>query len=111
MSNNKQRLTKASVVRELLIDLLHPLDVEAAALCVVEHGFGIIDSHNAVRCFLNRLWCIPRLVDVTARVVLQLRNISPVQCNKNDLKKEKINKKKLAKSGNIINKKILKYKD
>lgn len=95
----RERLTKASVVRELLIDLLHPLDVEAAALCVVYHGFGIVDSHNAVRCLLNRFRCIPRLVDVTAWVVLQLRNISPVQCN--------TSYQKTCRGANIINKTVL----
>ncbi len=38
---------------ELLVNLFHSLDVEPAALCVVNHGFGVIHSHHTVGCLLD----------------------------------------------------------
>lgn len=62
---------------ELLVDLLHSLYVEPAALCVVDHGLGVVYSHDAVGCLLDRLWGSPRLIDVSVGIVLQLRNVAP----------------------------------
>lgn len=62
---------------ELLVNLFHSLDVKPAALRVVDHRFGIIHSHHTVGCFLDRLWGVPRLIDVPVRVVLQDGNVTP----------------------------------
>lgn len=70
-------LTEPSVVGQLLVDLLHPLDVESAALGVVDHGFGVIHPHHAVGCLLDRLRSVPRLVDVAVGVVLQDGDVVP----------------------------------
>lgn len=70
---------------ELLINLFHPLNVESAALCMVDHRFGVIHSYHTVGCLLERLRCIPRLVDVPVRVVLQDGDVTPVGRFKKDL--------------------------
>lgn len=57
-------LTKASVAGELLVDLLHALDVEAAGLGVVHHGLGVVHAHNALGRLLHALRCVPGVVDV-----------------------------------------------
>lgn len=62
-------LTKASVVRQLLVNLLHSLDVEPAALSMVDHRFRIVHTHNAVGLFLHRFWSVPWLIDVAVRIV------------------------------------------
>ena len=64
------RLTESSVMGELLVNLFHPLDVEPAALCVVDHGFGVVHSHHTVGSLLDRLWGVPGLVYVPVWVVL-----------------------------------------
>lgn len=84
----KLRLTESSVVRQLLVNLLHPLDVEATALRVVNHRFGIVHAHHTVGRLLDRLWCVPRLVDVTVGIVLQDGNVTPA--GKSSAKKNKI---------------------
>lgn len=38
---------------ELLVNLFHPLDVEPAALSMVDHWFGVIHSHHTVGCLLD----------------------------------------------------------
>lgn len=38
---------------ELLVNLFHPLDVESAALSVVDHWFGVIHSYHTVGCLLD----------------------------------------------------------
>lgn len=70
---------------QLLINLLHPLDVEPAALSVVDHRFWVIHSHNTVGCLLDGLRCVPGLVDVPVRVVLQDGDVTPVRSVKEDL--------------------------
>lgn len=62
---------------ELLVNLFHSLNVEPAALCVVDHRFGVIHSHHAVGCLLDRLRGVPRLIDVPVRVVLQYGDVTP----------------------------------
>lgn len=57
-------LTEASVAGELLVDLLHPLDVEAAGLGVVHHGFGVVDTDHAFGRLLHALGSVPGVVNV-----------------------------------------------
>lgn len=64
-------------MRELLVHLLHPLDVESAALRVVDHRFGVIHPHHTVGCLLDSLRGVPRLVDVAVWVVLQDGDVVP----------------------------------
>lgn len=60
----RRLLTKASVAGELLVDLLHALDVEAAGLGVVHHGLGVVHADDALGRFLHALWCVPGVVDI-----------------------------------------------
>lgn len=46
-------LAKSSVARKLLVDLLHPLDVEAACFSMVHHGFGVVDADDALGSSLH----------------------------------------------------------
>jgi hypothetical protein len=46
-------LTEASVMGQLLVDLLHPLYVQPAGLGVVDHGFGVVHAHHAVGGLLD----------------------------------------------------------
>lgn len=71
------RLTESSVVGQLLVNLLHPLDVQSAALGVVYHGLGVIHPHHAVGRLLDRLRGIPGLVEVPVWVVLQDGYVAP----------------------------------
>lgn len=57
-------LTQTPVAAQLLVDLLHPFNVEAAGLCVVHHGFGVMDADDAFSSRLHGLWGIPGVVDV-----------------------------------------------
>lgn len=57
-------LTEASVAGELLVDLLHALDVEAAGLSVVHHGLGVVHADDTLGRLLHTLRCIPGVVDV-----------------------------------------------
>lgn len=59
--------TQSSVSAQLLVDLLHPLDVEPARLCVVHHGLRVMDSNDALGRRLHRLWSVPRVVDELSR--------------------------------------------
>lgn len=70
-------LTEALVVGQRVVDLFHPLYVEAAPLCMVEHGSGVVHPHHTVSGLLHRVWGRPGLVDVPVRVVLQLGYIPP----------------------------------
>lgn len=70
-------LTESSVVGQLLVNLFHPLDVESAALGVVDHGFGVVHPHHTVGCLLDRLRSVPRLVDVPVGVILQDGDVAP----------------------------------
>lgn len=62
---------------ELLVNLFHSLNVESAALRMVDHRFGVIHSHHTISCLLDRLWGVPWLIDVPVWVVLQNRDVSP----------------------------------
>lgn len=57
-------LTKSPVSAELLVDLLHPLDVEPARLRVVHHGLRVMDADYALGGRLHGLRSVPRVVDV-----------------------------------------------
>ena len=57
-------LTEAPVTGELLVDLFHALDVEAAGFCVVHHGLRVVDSNNTLGCLLYRLRSVPGIIDV-----------------------------------------------
>lgn len=70
-------LTESSVVGQLLVDLLHPLDVEPAALGVVDHGSGVVHPHHTARPLLHRLRGVPGLVDVAVGEVLQDGDVAP----------------------------------
>lgn len=70
-------LTQAAVAGELLVDLLHPLHVEAAGLGVVHHGFGVVHTDHALGRLLHALGCIPGVVDVLGREALQYGKIAP----------------------------------
>lgn len=64
-------------MRELLVNLLHAFDVEPAALGVVDHGFGVIHTHDAVGRLLDRFRSVPRLVNVAVGKVFQLGDVPP----------------------------------
>lgn len=70
-------LTESPVVGQLLVDLLHPLDVEPAALGVVDHGSGVVHAHHTARPLLHRLRGVPGLVDVAVGEVLQDGDVAP----------------------------------
>lgn len=59
-----QALTKASVAGQLLVDLLHALDVEATGLGMVHHGLGVVHTNNALGRLLHALWRVPWVIDV-----------------------------------------------
>ncbi|KAJ8951839.1 hypothetical protein NQ318_019814 [Aromia moschata] len=63
------------VVGQLLVDLLHPLDVHAAGHRVVHHRQRVVLAHDALRRPLDVLGGGPRLVDVLRRHVLQHRQV------------------------------------
>lgn len=56
--------TQSSVAGKLLVNLLHPLYVDAASLSMVHHGLGVVDSDDAFCRLLHFLWGIPRIIDV-----------------------------------------------
>lgn len=64
MSECIDALTQAPVSAQLLVDLLHPLDVEPACLCVVHHGLRVMNADYALGGRLHGLWGVPRVVDV-----------------------------------------------
>ena len=70
-------LTEASVMGQLLVDLLHPLYVQPAGLGVVDHGFGVVYAHHAVGGLLDGQGGVPGLVDVAVWVVLQDWDVMP----------------------------------
>lgn len=57
-------LTQSPVAAQLLVDLLHPLDVEPARLRVVHHGFRVMDADYALGGRLHGVRGVPRVVDV-----------------------------------------------
>lgn len=70
-------LTEASVTGELLVDLFHPLNVEAAGLCVVHHGLGVMHSNNAFGCFLHALRSVPGIVNILGWEPSQNGQVAP----------------------------------
>lgn len=62
---------------QLLVDLPHPLNVEAAGLGMVHHGLGVVHTHNAARHPLHLLGGVPRVVDVLGWEVFQDREVAP----------------------------------
>lgn len=62
---------------QLLIHLLHSFNVESTALCMLDHGLGIIHPHHTVGRLLHRLRGVPGLVDVAVGVVFQNGDVAP----------------------------------
>lgn len=75
----RRLLTEASVAGELLVDLLHPLDVEAAGLGVVHHGFGVVNSDHAFGCLLHALRSVPGVVNVFGWETPQDGQVTPAR--------------------------------
>lgn len=69
--------TQSSVAGKLLVNLLHPLYVDAAGLSMVHHGLGVMDSYDALGCLLHILWGIPRIIDVFGWKTPQYGQITP----------------------------------
>lgn len=46
-------LTEAPVSRQLLVDLLHSLNVETTSLCVIDNGPGVVHANDALGGLLN----------------------------------------------------------
>lgn len=63
--------TFVSAAEIVLVDLLHPLQVDAADLRMVYHGLGVVNSNDAFCILLGFLWGPPGVVDVFGREVLQ----------------------------------------
>lgn len=61
----------SSVVNQLLVDLLHPLDIILALLDVIHHWHGIISANDALCSSLNRLGRGPGFMDVLGGEVLK----------------------------------------
>ena len=57
-------LTESPVTGELLVDLFHALDVDAAGLCVVHHGLWIMLADNTFSCLLHGLWSVPGIINM-----------------------------------------------
>lgn len=70
-------LTESPVAGELLVNLLHPLDVEPAGLGVVDDGPGVVHANDALGCLLNGLWGVPGLIDVPGGEPFQFGQVSP----------------------------------
>lgn len=70
-------LTEASVAGQLLVDLLHALDVEAAGLGVVHHGLWVMHANDALGCLLHALRGVPGVVDVLGGVSSQDGQVAP----------------------------------
>lgn len=71
-------LTQALVLGELLVDLLHSVDVEAAGFSVPDHRSGVVHPHHTITGSLQALRSVPRLVDVAIGIVLQFGDVSPL---------------------------------
>lgn len=74
----KSFLTKAPIAGQLLVNLLHSLDVYPAGLSVINHGFGVVHSNYALSDLLNTFWGIPRVIDEFGREAPQYGQIAPV---------------------------------
>lgn len=57
--------TKSLVAGKLLVNLLHPFYVDAAGLCMVHHGLGVVDSYDTLGRLLHFLRGIPWIIDVS----------------------------------------------
>lgn len=57
--------TQSSVAGKLLVNLLHPLDVDAAGLSMVDHGLGVVDTYDTLGGLLHFLWSIPGIINVS----------------------------------------------
>lgn len=56
--------TFVSAAEKGLVDLLHPFQVDAADLGVVDHGLGVVHSYDAFCLLLGFLWGRPGMKDV-----------------------------------------------
>ena len=65
------------VVVQLLVHLLHTVQVGMRLCVVVQHGERVVLTHYTSRCALNPRRSKPRLVDVLAREVFQHWQVCP----------------------------------
>ncbi len=72
-------LTEASVAGELLVDLLHSLNVEATCLCMVHHGLGVMHPNYTFGCFLHVLWSVPGIINILGWKPPQNWQVAPEQ--------------------------------
>lgn len=56
-------LTESAVSGQLLVDLPHPLDVQATGLRVVHHRFGVVHADHAFGRELHVVRRIPGVID------------------------------------------------
>lgn len=68
--------TCSFVAGELLVDLPHPLQVEAADLGMVDDGLGVVHSYDAFGLLLGFHRRVPRIVDILGWEVLQYWQIT-----------------------------------
>lgn len=68
-------LTVSTILVQLLVDLLHPLDVDPGDLVVVHYRSRVVLADDALGCFLHRVWRVPRFMDVPRGEVFQNRQI------------------------------------
>lgn len=71
-------LTEAPVAGQLLVNLLHSLNVYPAGLSVINHGFRVVHSNYALCDLLNTFWGIPRVIDEFGREAPQYGQIASV---------------------------------
>lgn len=71
-----RRLLLTAVLIQLLIHLLHPLDVDARGLVVIHHGQRVLLADDAFGGVLYAKRRIPRFMDIPGRKVLQHRQIA-----------------------------------
>lgn len=72
-------LTEASVTGELLVDLFHSLDVEAAGLRVVHHGLGVMHSNNTFGCLLHALRSVPGIINILGWEPSENGQVAPIE--------------------------------
>lgn len=63
---------------QLLVHLLHPLNVVLALLDVVHHGHWVVTPNHTLACTLHWLGCCPRLMDVFGWEVFEYREVCSV---------------------------------
>lgn len=67
---------------QLLVDLLHPFDIDTRAFAVVHHRQRVFLADDTLGRVLYAERRVPRLVNVPAREVLQHGHVTPDgQCN------------------------------